>query len=291
MSTSAVAALELIESAKRAAGQRAVAEHFTTSFRFVGIGSGTTIQYVVEAIAEECKRVFEGIPPIFFVPTGYQSRTLCEKAGLMPVAFDSLPEDQMLDVAFDGADEVDEDFNCVKGGGACLFQEKLVASRAKKFICVADFRKDVPRLLTTWTYIPIEVAPIAVKTVIRALKVLGSPDPVMRTLQVLKEGPLKTDQDFFIVKAPFPPLLLKKDDKSEAGKMQKTAAGPEGKVWAVEELAAKIKLIAGVLEVGIFTGQNGPETMAAGGQGGQKPIAVYFGMEDGTVKVNYAKGI
>ena len=42
-----------------------------------------------------------------------------------------------LDVAFDGADEIDEELNCIKGGGACLFQEKLVATSAKKFICVA----------------------------------------------------------------------------------------------------------------------------------------------------------
>jgi ribose 5-phosphate isomerase A len=44
---------------------------------------------------------------------------------------------QSLDVAFDGADEIDEELNCIKGGGACLFQEKLVAINAKKFICVA----------------------------------------------------------------------------------------------------------------------------------------------------------
>jgi len=44
---------------------------------------------------------------------------------------------ESLDVAFDGADEIDEDLNCIKGGGACLFQEKLVATSAKKFVCVA----------------------------------------------------------------------------------------------------------------------------------------------------------
>ena len=55
----------------------------------------------------------------------------------MPMAFDSLPENVMLDVAFDGADEVDDELNCIKGGGACLFQEKLVATRAKKFVCIA----------------------------------------------------------------------------------------------------------------------------------------------------------
>lgn len=55
----------------------------------------------------------------------------------MPMGFDSLPENVMLDVAFDGADEVDDDLNCIKGGGACLFQEKLVATRSKKFVCIA----------------------------------------------------------------------------------------------------------------------------------------------------------
>ena len=74
---------------------------------------------------------------IRFVPTGYQSRQVIVRAGLTPIAFDSLPDGVVLDIAFDGADEVDEDLNCIKGGGACLYQEKLVATHARKFICVA----------------------------------------------------------------------------------------------------------------------------------------------------------
>ena len=123
---------ELIESAKRAAAQRAVDDYFDVDMRYVGIGSGTTIQYVVEAIKEKAAD-----KNILFVPTGFQSRTEIEKRGLVAIPFDSLPAHIILDVAFDGADEVDEEFNCVKGGGACLFQEKLVAMRAKKFVCVA----------------------------------------------------------------------------------------------------------------------------------------------------------
>lgn len=121
-----------IESAKRAAAKQAVADHFDPSASHVGIGSGTTIVYVVEAIKELSTN-----PQIRFVPTGWQSRQVIVKAGLTPIAFDSLPEDTMLDIAFDGADEVDLELNCIKGGGACLFQEKLVAERAKKFVCVA----------------------------------------------------------------------------------------------------------------------------------------------------------
>lgn len=125
-------AVDLIESAKKAAAQRAVDDYFDVNMRWVGIGSGTTIQYVVEAIKEKARDSH-----ILFVPTGFQSRNEIEKRGLIAIDMSSLPENVQLDVAFDGADEVDEEFNCVKGGGACLFQEKLVAMRAKKFVCVA----------------------------------------------------------------------------------------------------------------------------------------------------------
>ena len=132
LSTTSTMADHSIEEAKRKAATRAVEDHFDPSATYVGIGSGTTIIYVVEAIKERSTN-----PHIRFVPTGYQSRQVIVKAGLTPITFDSLPEDAVLDVAFDGADEVDEDLNCIKGGGACLFQEKLVAERARKFVCVA----------------------------------------------------------------------------------------------------------------------------------------------------------
>ena len=122
-----------IEAAKHKAAEKAVEEHFDPSFEYVGIGSGTTIRFVVEAI----KNVLPKNSTTKFVPTGYQSRQVIMQAGLTPMLYDSLPENVALEVAFDGADEVDEELNCVKGGGACLFQEKLVATRAKKFVCVA----------------------------------------------------------------------------------------------------------------------------------------------------------
>jgi len=122
-----------IEAAKRAAATEAVKNHFPENPRFVGIGSGTTIVYVVDAI----KNLGVDVSRVGFVPTGYQSKQLIIKAGLVPIEFDALPDNVQIDIAFDGADEVDEDMNCIKGGGACLYQEKLVAMRAKQFICVA----------------------------------------------------------------------------------------------------------------------------------------------------------
>lgn len=122
-----------IEESKRAAAKVAVRNHYPADAKWVGIGSGTTIVYVVEAIKEL------GIDTTHtrYVPTGYHSKQLIKSAGLTAVEFDAIPEGIVLDVAFDGADEVDDDLNCIKGGGACLFQEKIVALQAKQFICVA----------------------------------------------------------------------------------------------------------------------------------------------------------
>jgi ribose 5-phosphate isomerase A len=292
-----------IESAKRAAAKQAVTDHFDPSASNVGIGSGTTIVYVVEAIKEASTN-----PAIRFVPTGYQSRQVLVKAGLTPIAFDSLGEDVLLDVAFDGADEVDLELNCIKGGGACLFQEKLVAERARKFVCVAgiwhldmagraqltytpDYRKKQDRLLTNWPTIPIEVAPISVPTVLRSLRTLGSKNPELRTTLLEKSGPLKTDQDFFIIDAPFDKLLISEDVKAGKGK----GDGSDGS-WEVNKLSTAIKGLTGVLEVGIFSGLNGPdaeELRSTDGvntvTSGQKPVAVYFGMADGSVELRTAK--
>ncbi|KAF2658732.1 ribose 5-phosphate isomerase [Lophiostoma macrostomum CBS 122681] len=277
-----------IESAKRAAAAKAVSDWFDPEATHVGIGSGSTIKYVVEAIQKQSNN-----PRIRFVPTGWQSRQVIIQAGLTPIAFDSLPESVMLDIAFDGADEVDEELNCIKGGGACLFQEKLVAERARKFICVADYRKNQSRLLTNWPTIPIEVAPIAVPTVLRSLRTLGSTNPQLRTTTLEKSGPLKTDQDFFIIDAPFKPLLTARDLVEGKGK----GDGSDG-TWEVDRLCQAIKRLTGVLEVGIFSGLNGIDAeglreKAAGKSvpvitGGQKPVAVYFGMQDGSVQQRQA---
>lgn len=147
----------------------------------------------------------------------------------------------------------------------------------------ADYRKAQSRLLTQWPSIPIEVAPLAAQTVSHALRQLGSINPVVRTHTLAKTGPVKTDQDFFIIDAPFKALLTASDVSAGA-----SGDGKEG-VWEVTALSKKIKAITGVLEVGIFSGLNGEESQALGGWGGQKPVAVYFGMQDGSVMVRTAK--
>ncbi|KAK3114338.1 ribose-5-phosphate isomerase rki1 [Teratosphaeriaceae sp. CCFEE 6253] len=278
--------LDGIEAAKRKAAFRAVEDFFRSEMRFVGIGSGSTIVYGVEAIKEHLKK--NPPPPNhmnWFVPTGWNSRKVIEQAGLLPIAFDSLPQDAMLEVCFDGADEVDEELNCIKGGGACLFQEKLVACRSKKFVCIADYRKNQKRLLTNWPSIPIEVAPIAYQSVLRELNLIGSPDAKIREHSLAKTGPIQTDQSFYIIDAPFKTMLSPTDVQQG-----KDGSGKDG-VWDVDALAARIKMINGVLEVGLFHGRNGDEAQASGGQGGSKPVAVYFGLENGEVEVRRAEEI
>ena len=115
------------------------------------------------------------------------------------------------------------------------------------------------------------------------LKALGCLRSSVREGKISKAGPIKTDQDFFIVDAEFHPLLIAED--ASAGRQGKG----DGGVWEVEILARAIKDIHGVLDVGIFCGPTGPEAESAGVVGGQRPIACYFGMQDGTVTVRTAR--
>ena len=152
---------------------------------------------------------------------------------------------------------------------------------AKKFICIADYRKDQTRLLTKWPSIPIEIAPIAHAYVMRELLHIGSIKPILREHTLSKTGPVQTDQSFYIIDAPFKQLLTEADVKNG-----KDGNGKDG-VWDVDTLASRIKDITGVLEVGLFYGLNGIQTQKAGKQGGQKPVAVYFGLENGDVSTKF----
>ena len=99
-----------------------------------------------------------------------------------------------------------------------------------------------------------------------------------------KAGPIKTDQDFYIIDAPFPHPLMISDDITP----EKLGNGENG-YWEVEQLARAIKDINGVLAVGLFCGPTGPEAIAAEVVGGQRPVACYFGMADGSVSLRRAR--
>ena len=189
------AALSPIESAKRMAARAAVDEFVHDGDR-VGVGSGSTIVYAVERLAERAND--EGLK-IVCVPTGFQSMQLVREAGLPLVDLSTHPE---LDIAIDGADEVDERLNCIKGGGACQTQEKIVASCAAKFVIIADYRKDSQHFGQQWDQgVPIEVIPSAYVPLSRKLEALGG-SPTLR-MAVKKAGPVVTDNGNFVLDVVF----------------------------------------------------------------------------------------
>ena len=151
-----------------------------------------------------------------------------------------------------------------------------MATAAKKFVCVADFRKiSAKGLGEMWTKgIPIEVLPMAAPRVLEELKKLGSVDPKVRPGTPGKAGAIVTDNGLWIVDAPFKPLVASKEG------LEGKKDGEDG-VWTVDGLADRLIKIPGVAEIGLFYGQSGLEVES----GAQKPVAAYFGMADGTVKV------
>ncbi|RPB23979.1 ribose 5-phosphate isomerase [Terfezia boudieri ATCC MYA-4762] len=280
MSTSApppapLSPLSPVESAKRQAAYIAVDTHFPrpsplpTTPLLIGIGSGSTVIYVVERILQLPSSL---LSQCIFIPTGYQSRELI-LSGSLPLG--DIDLHNHLHIAFDGADEVDPTLNCIKGGGACLFQEKLVAVKADKFVVVADFRKISSSLSMAYAAgVPIEVVPQVVSWVAKRLLELGAVNPKLRMGGMAKAGPCVTDNGNFIIDAPFHDgCVLGKQGEGEGEVVNgKGAKGcGVGDTRTVERLAEEIKKIVGVVEHGIFC------------KGNAKAVVAYFGMEDGTV--------
>ncbi|XP_072112809.1 ribose-5-phosphate isomerase [Mobula birostris] len=223
--------------AKQKAGYMAVDNHVQNN-QALGIGSGSTIVFAVERLA---KRVQEENLQVVCVPSSFQARQLILKHELPLSDLDRHPE---LDVAIDGADEVDCNLNLIKGGGGCLTQEKIVAGCAKKFIIIADYRKDSKNLGENWKKgVPIEVIPMAYVPVTRAIVTKFGGNVDLR-MAVSKAGPVVTDNGNFILDWKFSNISDWKD------------------------VNVGIKMIPGVVETGLFI------DMAE---------RVYFGMKDGTV--------
>ncbi|XP_066535112.1 ribose-5-phosphate isomerase [Hoplias malabaricus] len=228
----------MAEEAKKLAAYAAVDNHIQNN-QVVGVGSGSTIVYAVDRLAE---RVRQEKLNIVCVPTSFQARQLILQHGLSLSDLDRHPE---LDVAIDGADEVDALLTLIKGGGGCLTQEKIVAGCAKHFIVIADYRKDSKVLGQQWKKgVPIEVIPMAYVPVSRAIAHRFGGEAALR-MAISKAGPVVTDNSNFIL-----------DWKFETAQNWK-------------EVNTAIKMIPGVVETGLFVG------MAE---------RVYFGMEDGSVK-------
>ncbi|KAH8926221.1 ribose 5-phosphate isomerase [Atractiella rhizophila] len=214
--------LTIIESAKRLASRMAVDNHIRPEHRVIGIGSGSTVPYVVEYILEK-----GGNENRWFIPTGFQSKELIVRGGLKLGDVDQFPT---IDVTIDGADEVDPKLNAIKGGGACHLREKVLAEAADEFVIVADYRKNSPVLGRSWRQgVPIEVAPFAYSKVLgNILRIPGALKPVLR-MGKAKAGPVVTDNGNFVIDAPFDeegtPTNFGENEKGEKGKGKGTGLG------------------------------------------------------------------
>ena len=161
----------------------------------LGLGSGSTAALMIEALALKIKS--GEIKDIVGVTTSFQGEVLASQLGIPLTSLSSVSE---IDLAIDGADEVDPQFQLIKGGGACHVQEKLVAALAKKFIVVVDSSKLVEKLNLDFK-LPVEVLPSAWTQVKMTLEKFGATG-ILRMAQK-KAGPIVTDQGNLVLDVTF----------------------------------------------------------------------------------------
>lgn len=158
----------------------------------VGLGTGSTTRFFIEKLAQ---RVKEENMEILGVPTSYQSLLLAKNQGI-PI---TTLEENDIDIAVDGADEVDGNLNLIKGGGAAHTLEKIVDSAADRFVVVVDDSKIVEYLGKF--PVPLEVIPEACRTVSNRVKDYGGL-PSLRMAK-MKDGPVITDNGNFVIDVHF----------------------------------------------------------------------------------------
>ncbi|TFH38721.1 MAG: ribose-5-phosphate isomerase RpiA, partial [ANME-2 cluster archaeon] len=157
----------------------------------VGLGTGSTTAFAIEAIGLKVKQGLN----ILGIPTSYQSEMLAINCGI-PLTI--LAQNPVVDIAIDGADQVDRNLFVIKGGGAAHTNEKIVACSAKRFVVLVDQKKVVDILNHP---VPLEVMPNALELVKKAVVELGG-NPVLR-MAARKDGPVITDNGNFVVDADF----------------------------------------------------------------------------------------
>ena len=211
---------EQTEDAKRKAALEAV-KHIK-NHAVVGLGSGSTAAFAIEAIGKRIK--LENLS-VKGIPTSIQAFLLAVKHGI-PVT--TLEENSEIDVTIDGVDQVDADLNLIKGMGAALAREKIVASASRLNVIIGDVGKRVKILGENGQAVPVEVLPFAAKIVQQRIVKLGGM-PVLREGKG-KLGPVITDNGNMILDVVF------------------------GLIENVAGLEVRLKMIPGVIETGLFVG-------------------------------------
>ena len=205
---------------KQEVGRAAAAQ--VKSGTVVGLGTGSTTAFAIQFIGE---RIASGeLKDVVGIPTSFQASVLAKQHGIPLCTLDDVDH---IDIAIDGADEVDPQMNLIKGGGAAHTREKVVDGLAERFVVVVDSSKLSDKIGTIFA-LPVEVLPMAVAPVTRALEKLGG--KVEMRMGVAKDGPVITDQGNMVLDVTF-------DGIDNPADMEKT-----------------INNIPGVLENGLFVG-------------------------------------
>ena len=208
--------MDEVETLKQLAGIEAC--KFVKNGMRVGLGTGSTVKHTVIELG---RRVSEEGLQIVGVPTSLATEKLAIKVGISLV---ELSECDALDIVIDGADEFDSNFNLIKGGGAALLREKIVAQESRSMVVVADERKMVDTLGAF--PLPIEITPFSHQATIRQLTRLLD---CRVNCRMAGDNPVVTDNGNYIADAHCGPNLKEPED-----------------------LEIDILKIAGVVQVGLF---------------------------------------
>jgi len=207
----------------------------------IGIGSGSTVAKLIKLLGNKAK---EEELEILTVPTSFQVRQLLVEAKI-PIT--TLDEHPFLDIAIDGADEVDRNLNLIKGGGAALTQEKIIDSCTKNLIIIVDSGKLVNNLGEKFA-VPLEIIPQALPLVNDRLKIFS--DNFELRMAKKKLGPIITDNGNFIIDMRIPDLSNRN----------------------LKELEKELNVIPGVIENGLFIDMT--KIVYVGTQDGAKKITI-----------------
>ena len=185
----------------------------------IGLGSGSTAAHAIREIGRKIRE--EGVK-VLGVPSSYQAMISARKYG---IPLTTLFEYPSLDLNIDGADQIDEKMNLIKGQGGALTKEKIIACSSKKNIIVADYTKMTEKLGIN-QHVPVEILPFAEPLVSSRIRNIGG-RPHLR-LRKDKFGPYTTDDGNFIIDIDF------------------------GKIDDPKKTDQKLRFIPGIIETGIF---------------------------------------
>jgi ribose 5-phosphate isomerase A len=186
-------AVDPVKLMKQEVGKAAAAQ--VKSGSIVGLGTGSTTAYAIQYLGDRLKS--GELKDIKGVPTSFQAEVLAKQYNIPLTTLDAIDH---IDIAIDGADEVDPQKNLIKGGGAAHTREKVVDYLADRFIVVVDSGKLVDRLGSVFP-VPVEVIPMAITPVTQAIQKLGG-KPELR-MGVKKAGPVITDQGNMVIDVKF----------------------------------------------------------------------------------------